>query len=373
MSTSYIPVSEPLILQADKDYVSKALSAGWVSGDGPYVEEFENAMCELTNRKYAISVSNGTVAIDLTIEALNLQAGDEVILPSFTIVSCLNQVLRQGATPVFVDSTPGTWNMDAQRVIEAITDKTRAIMVVHIYGLPVDLDPILDAVAEKDIIIIEDAAEAHGMTYKGKPCGSFGLVSTFSFYANKNITTGEGGMILTDDTDFANKIRNLKNLYFSKDRRFLNFKIGYNQRLSSIQCALGTSQLQRIDQIIERRIEIANYYKRGLDGVKGIQWQQQETDYAQNTHWVCGILLNSDLHIDASTIQAKLQDFGIGTRPFFFPLHKQPVLSEYGFENNQHLPISEHLGSHGFYIPNGLGIGFDKLDYVIKQLRNLLE
>lgn len=371
MITDYIPVNIPLITAEDIDYVSKAMRETWVSGEGPYVEEFETTFANLCSRRFGIAVANGSAAIDLVVEALELKPGDEVILPAFTIISCLNQILRSGASPVFVDARSDTWNMDVSQVEALITPKTKAIMAVHIYGLPVDMDPLLELAESYNIPVIEDAAEAHGMKYKGKITGSMGLASTFSFYANKNITTGEGGMILTDNEEFSVKLRRLKNLAFLPEKRFVHNEIGWNSRLSSLQCALGTSQTLRLSSILERRRTMGHSFHEALSGIENIQLAPKEVAYAKNDYWVFGILLMPEFGAKAREVMSLLEHSGIGTRPFFFPLHKQPVVLERGI-NSVPLPNSEYLGDHGFYIPNGLGMNDQQISQVIEKVSSAL-
>ena len=371
MSSEYIPVNIPLITEEDVEYVSKAMRETWVSGEGKYVAEFENSFAQLCNREFGIAVANGTVALDLVIEALELNPGDEVILPSFTIVSCLNQILRRGAIPVFVDALPDTWNMDVTQVEQLITPKTKAIMAVHIYGLPVDMDPLLEIAARHGLPLIEDAAESHGLMYKEKIAGSMGLVSTFSFYANKNITTGEGGMIVTDDLVLADKIRQLKNLSFIPERRFLHNDLGWNGRLSSIQCALGTSQIKRLNEIVEKRVRLGEIYQEGFAGIPNVLLPKHSTSFSKNNYWVFGIVLQNSFGSTAKEIMEVLDAQGIGTRPFFFPLHQQPMLEKFSSRKFS-LPVSEHLGEFGFYIPNGLGMNDSQVETVVSRVREVL-
>ena len=371
MKPEFIPVNIPLITTEDMDYVSKAMSETWISGEGAYVEEFESSFATLCNRRFGIAVSNGSVAIDLVIEALELKVGDEIILPSFTIISCLNQILRAGATPVFVDAKSDTWNMDVAQVEALVSPRTKAIMAVHIYGLPVDMDPLLELARRYDITVIEDAAEAHGLKYKERIAGSMGLASTFSFYANKNITTGEGGMILTDSEDFAAKLRRLKNLAFLPERRFVHNEIGWNSRLSSLQCALGTSQTRRLDSILARRRHVGHRYHEALCEIPNVQLAPKEVAFARNDYWVFGIVLMPEFGAVAREIMARLDEIGVGTRPFFYPLHRQPVVLANGIEPSP-LPVSEYLGEYGFYIPNGLGMSDEQVDQVIDKVTDVL-
>lgn len=368
-----IPVSSPLITQEDIDYVAKCLGEGWVSGEGPYVTEFETKFAKICNREFAVSVSNGTDALDLAIAAIGLGRGDEVILPSFTIVSCLSQVLRMGATPVFVDSDSESWNMDTDSTVNSITSRTKLIIVPHIYGLPVDIDPILEAAARWGIPVIEDAAEAHGLFYKNRSCGSFGTASTFSFFANKNITTGEGGMVLTDDEVLQAQMLLRKNLAHKPGQRFVHEQLGWNMRLPAYQCALGTSQLDRLDYILARRREIGSFYHSAFAEVDFIQLPLRETFYASNSYWVFGMVMADDAPIKAIEVQNELAAKGIGSRPFFQPLHKQPVLGAFGLASQPTLANAEKLGRDGFYIPNGLNLSDSHLETVAESLLSIFE
>lgn len=373
MTYEYIPVNIPWITEEDADYVRKAVAEGWISGEGKYVAEFEESMASFCNRKHAIAVSNGSVAIDLVIEALGIGPGDEVIMPSFTIISCLAQILRNGATPVFVDALPDTWNMNVSQVEGLITSRTKAIMAVHIYGLPVDMDPLLEIASRHGIPVIEDAAESHGLKYKDRVAGSMGLVSTFSFYANKNITTGEGGMVLTDDEPFARKVRSLRNLAFLPEKRFVHEELGWNSRMSSLQAALGSSQIRRVASIVERRRALGAFYLESFANLEGLSLPVSEAADSLNDFWVFGMVLDAEHPKSVNLVTEDLEQIGIGTRPFFYPLHRQPVLKKI-LEDlpDINLPVSEHLGSQGFYIPNGLGMSNSQAERVVEAVQGVL-
>ena len=367
-----VPVNTPLVDEGDILAVSQALRDGWISGEGPVVAKFEQDFASFCDRKHGVSVTNGTAAIELVIHSLRFGAGDEIIVPSFAIISCVSQILRCGATPVFVDADPLTWNMDVNAVEELITPQTRAIMAVHTYGLPVDMDILVGLAKRHNLVIIEDAAESHGLLYKGKRCGSFGLVSTFSFYANKHLTTGEGGMVVTDDDSLAQKLRYYRNLTFRPEKRFVHDELGWNLRMSSMQCALGASQLTRIEQILESRRVLGAQYQEAFGDIKDIQLPLVKTGFSRNDYWVFGIVLQGRHSETRPAIQAALAEVGVGTRPFFWPLHLQPVLQKFGFDKQSPLPVSEHLGSNGFYIPNGLGMSSEDVRYVIEQVHKIL-
>jgi perosamine synthetase len=373
MTNDFIPVNTPLITKTDIAAVEECLAQGWISGEGPIVEKFERVVAENSERQFGVAVANGTLAIDLALEAIGISKGDEVILPSFTIISCISYLLRIGAIPVFVDSDETTWNIDVDQIESRVTSNTKAILIPHIYGLPAEMDKILSIAVKYGIQVIEDAAESHGLKYKDRQCGSFGAISTFSFYANKNITTGEGGMVLTDDPVLARKVKDLRNLNFRENERFVNDELGYNYRISSMQAALGTSQMTRIDEIITRRKAIAEFYRAEFSKIENIQLPTEKTDYAENIYWVFGILLTNQLQGKSKEFQSILAEKNIGTRPFFQPLHKQPVLEKYGLKNQIALPVAEDLGKSGFYIPNGLGLTdsqIEKVAEVVKEVFN---
>jgi len=308
------------------------------------------------SRKYAVAVCNGSVAIDTVVVALGLGLGDEVILPAFTIISCAAAIVRAGATPVVVDSDPMTWNMDVGQVAEKITPRTKAIMVVHIYGLPVDMDPIFALAQKHGLKIIEDAAEMHGQTYRGRPCGSLGDVSTFSFYPNKHLTTGEGGMIVTDDQQLADRCRSLRNLCFQPPRRFIHYELGWNFRMTNLQAALGVAQLERLDEFVDRKRRMGKLYSELLAGTPGIQLPVTSTDYAVNIYWVYGVVLGNDLDFDAIEAMRRLGERQIGTRPFFYPMHQQPVFRKMGLFHGVSCPVSERIAERGFYLPSGMAL-----------------
>ncbi len=354
--SDFIPVNEPLLDGNEKKYLLDCIETGWISSEGPFVKEFEQKFASGVNRKHGIAVTNGTAAIDAAVEALGIGAGDEVIMPAFTIISCVGQIVRAGAKPVLVDSDPVTWNMDVTQIEAKITSRTKAIMVVHIYGLPVDMDPVLDIAARHGLKIIEDAAEMHGQTYKGKPCGSFGDISTFSFYPNKHITTGEGGMIVANDDQLTEDCRSLRNLCFQPKKRFVHERLGWNLRMTNLQAALGLAQIERLSEFVQRKRRMGTRYSQLLAGLPGVQLPLVKTDYAENIYWVFGLLLDDELGIDAEEAMRRLAEKGIGTRPFFCPMHMQPVLRRMGLFEGECYPVAERLYRQGFYIPSGLAL-----------------
>ena len=367
-----IPVNEPLLDGNEKKYLNECIDTGWISSEGPFIKKFEEGMAKYVGRKHAIAVANGSVALDAAISAIGIEAGDEVILPSFTIISCASAIVRAGAIPVAIDCDPKTYNMDPALIEERITSKTRAIMVVHIYGLPSDMDPILSLAKKHNLRIIEDAAEMHGQTYNGKNCGSFGDISTFSFYPNKHITTGEGGMILTDDDELAQRCRSLRNLCFIPEKRFVHEELGWNFRMTNLQAALGVAQLERIETFVKKKRWIGQMYQELLADVAEFQLPVVKTNYAENIYWVFQIVLKNSYKLDASDFTKVLGSKGIGTRPFFWPMHEQPVLKKMGYFSNESLPHSELIARRGFYVPSGLALTEEQIRTVVKVIKESL-
>lgn len=369
---SPIPVNEPDLSGNEGKYLQKCIETGWISSEGPFVAEFEEKFARIVNRKHGIAVCNGSMALDAAIAALGIGCGDEVIMPTFTIISCAAAVIRAGAIPVLVDSDPITWNMDTNQIEDKISKNTKAIMAVHIYGLPVNMDPLIELSNKYGLKIIEDAAEMHGQTYCNKPCGSFGDISTFSFYPNKHITTGEGGMILTDCDKLAEKCRSLRNLCFQQDKRFIHEDLGWNMRMTNLQAALGVAQLERFDDTISKKRWIGKTYRNYLSDSLPIQTQPHQTSYAENIYWVFGLTLDDSVPYDAQQVMSQFSKESIGTRPFFWPMHKQPVFIKKGLFKNESYPISERISQRGLYLPSGLAITQQQIEKVSTSLGIIL-
>lgn len=370
---SFIPVNEPLLNGNEKKYLNDCIDSGWISSEGPYVTKFEEQFAAKMDRRHGVAVCNGSVAIEVAILALGIGKGDEVIMPTFTIISCAAAIIRAGAKPVLVDADPLTWNMDVTQIEAKINKHTRAIMVVHIYGLPVDMDPVLKVAEKYGLKIIEDAAEVHGQTYKGKPCGGFGEISTFSFYANKNITTGEGGMILTDDEKIAEKCRSLRNLCFMPGKRFIHYELGFNFRMTNFQGAVGLAQLERLDEFVQRKRKMGAKYDSLLQGIEQITLPLANTVYAENIYWVYGIMLNPGFGLDAENVMARLGKELIGTRPFFWNMHEQPVFNEMGLFLNEKYPVAENMARMGFYLPSGIALTDKQIETVADKVIHVLQ
>lgn len=369
---NFIPVNEPLLNGNEKKYLCQCIDTGWISSEGPFVREFEQKMSEIVGRKHGIAVSNGTAALEIAIQAIGIKEGDEVIMPTFTIISCAMAITKLGAVPVLIDSDPVTWNMNVDEIEDKITNKTKAIMMVHLYGLPIDVDKILKLAQKYHLKVIEDAAEMHGQTYKGKPCGSFGDISTFSFYPNKHITTGEGGMIVTDDEELAERCRSLRNLCFQQDVRYVHDEISGNYRFTNLQAAVGLAQLERLEEFVERKRAMGDYYTERLQGTKGLRLPIARTDYADNIYWVYGLVLEEDIQIDNKKIQKLLAEKGIGTRTFFWCMHEQPVYRNQGLFQNETYSNAEYLARKGFYIPSGLALTKEQMDRVVSVLKDVM-
>jgi perosamine synthetase len=359
-----IPVNAPLLDGNEKKYLDECLATGWISSEGPFIARFEEKMAAAVQRRHGIAVCNGTAALEVAVAALNLQPGDEVLLPTFTIISCAAAIVRRGCVPLGVDCEASTWNIDVAKLRQRLEDeidrkgnrRIKAIMVVHIYGLPSDLDPILALAKKYDLKIIEDAAEMHGQTYRGRPCGSFGDVSVFSFYPNKHVTTGEGGMLVTDDDAIAARCRSLRNLCFQPERRFVHEELGYNFRMTNLQAALGLAQLERLDESVQRKRRMGSRYRELLGHVAGLELQAPRADYADNIYWVFGVVLGDAFAFDAAEAMRRLGARGVGTRPFFWPMHEQPVFAKMGLFAGERHPVAERIARRGFYLPSGLAL-----------------
>ena len=375
-----IPVNEPALDARDLELVTDCVRTGWVSSAGKYIESFESGWAEYCGRKHGIAVSNGTTALQVAARCAGLGPGDEVIMPTFTIVSCALAVAELGAIPVLVDSDPRTWCMDVGQVAAKITSRTKAIMPVHMYGHPVDMDPLLALAKKHSLVIIEDAAEAHGAEYcegrasgKGRwrRCGSFGELSTFSFYANKLITTGEGGMVLCDDDRLAETARSHRNLAFVPERRFLHRELGQNYRLTNMQAAMGVAQLERFPRIVARKREVAARYTEGLQGLRDVQLPIEES-WARSVFWMYGLVLGDSHEFDATEAASRFRAAGVDTRPFFLGMHAQPVFHDRGWYLKESYPVADRLAARGFYLPSGLALTNDQVDTVIDVTRKLL-
>jgi len=375
-----IPVNEPALGERELAYVSECVRTGWVSSAGRFISEFEERWAASCGRRHGIAVSNGTAALQLAVACLGPVPGDEVILPTFTIISCALAVMYNGGVPVVVDSDPHTWCLDVDQVQKKITRRTRAIMPVHIYGHPVDMDPLMDLADRYGLAIIEDAAEAHGAEYHSsrngsesewRRCGSFGTLSCFSFYANKLITTGEGGMVLTDDPQLAERARSLRNLCFRPDRRFYHEELGHNFRLTNMQAALGLSQVERIERIVAQKRWMGQEYSQRLSDITFLELPVEQP-WARSVYWMYGVVLSDEAPIDATMFGQRLRDHGVDTRPFFLGMHEQPVFHRRGLFLGERYPVAERIARRGLYLPSGLALTEDQLERVCDAVREAL-
>ncbi len=376
-----IAVNEPLLGDRELEYVTECIKTGWISSAGHFIEEFEEKWAAYCGMAHGIAVSNGTTALQVAIGCLDLDPGDEVIMPTFTIISCALAILESGGIPVLVDCDPRTWCMDVSQVEARITPRTRAIMPVHIYGHPVDMDPLISLAEKNHLKIVEDAAEVHGAEYLTgrfgedpvwKRCGGMSDISTFSFFANKLITTGEGGMVLTNNARYADKARSLRNLCFRSDRRFYHTELGYNFRLTNLQAALGLAQMERFAQIIEKKRWMGAAYTERLKDIEVLQLPVEEP-WARQVYWMYSVVLDESSGMDAVEFARRLQDLGIQTRPFFLGMHEQPVFHDRGLFLHEHYPVAERIARQGLYLPSGLALIEDQLDEICIAVHKILK
>ena len=377
MTNRMIPVNEPVLSSKATTYVLDCLNTGWISSQGSYIERFETAYAKRLGIRHAITASSGTAALHLAVASLDIKAGDEVIMPDLTIISCPLAVIYTGATPVFVDVDPVTFTIDPNRIEAKITKRTRAIMVVHLYGHPCDMDPIMTLAKKYKIAVIEDAAEAHGALYlpagkvsKGKPVGTIGTIGVYSFYANKIVTTGEGGMVMTNNTHLATRVRLLKNLSHSPKRRFWHEHIGFNYRLTNISAAIGLAQLESIQTYIDKKKWMAKEYAKALKGIPYLTLPTSQP-WAQSVYWMYALTLTKNAPISKNTLRMRLKKKDIDTRDFFYPLHTQPILQKFVIKGSR-FPVSDFASAHGFYVPSGLAITKEQILMVASALKELL-
>ena len=366
------PVSIPYISQRDINSVNKVLKNGWISSDGPEVRKFESEFSKFIGRKYSVTVSSGTAALEIAIKALGIKKNDEVLIPNFTIISNALAVVKQQAKPVLVDCNLENWNIDINQLENKINKKTKAIIITHIYSFANDMDKILKICRKNRIFVIEDAAEVIGLKYKNKKCGSFGDISTFSFYANKQITTGEGGMISVNKFDLYNKCKSLRNLCFGKLNRFNHEDIGWNYRMTNIQAALGLSQIKNINKIVKKKIMIGRQYYKNLKLNKNLTILPPSISYSKNIYWVVGILIKNK-KIKSSLLAIELRKFGIMTRPFFWPMHEQKIFKKMKLFKKSKFPNSSYLARYGLYLPSYYNLNNKQIDYISSVVNNILK
>lgn len=365
-----VPVNEPHIAKNALKYVSECINTGWVSSAGRYLKEFEEEFAKYIGVKHAITTTNGTASLHLAIAALDIKKGDEIILPSHTMMSSAAAVVYTGATPILVDVERDSWNMNVDQVKKKITKRTKAIMPVHVYGHPVDMDPLLELAKKHKMAIVEDAAESTGAEYKGVKTGAIGDIGCFSFYANKIITTGEGGMLVTNSDRIATHARLLKDMAHSPKRRFLHEEIGFNYRMTNMQAALGVAQLEEVEEYVAKKRWMANIYNERLSKIKGLTLPI-ERPWAKNVYWMYGILVEDEFGATRDELKDMLYKQGVDTRTFFIPMHKQPALKKLGLFKGERYPISDEIGHRGLYLPSGLAITEDQILTVCKAITDV--
>ncbi|HDI12971.1 MAG: aminotransferase DegT [Hadesarchaea archaeon] len=364
-----IPVCEPKLGKKELKYVTDCIRTNWISSKGKYINEFEEKFSKYCGAKYGIATCNGTTALHLALASLGIKTGDEVLCPAFTMIATANAITYTGAKPVLVDSEPHTWNIDPAKIEEKITKRTKAIMVMHTYGHPCDMDEISEIAKNHDLYVIEDAAEAHGAEYKGKKVGALGDAGCFSFYANKILTTGEGGMVVTNDEKIAEMCRLLRDQAF-EPKRFLHRYIGFNYRMTNLQAAIGVAQMELIDKSVETRRRNARLYNSLLKGVDGIS-TPPEALWAKNVYWMYTVLIEDSFGMDRDKLMTYLKERGIETRSAFYPIHVQPVYAKQ--YRGEKYPVAEKLSREGINLPSGNTLTKDQIKYITEAILSAKE
>lgn len=366
-----IRVNQPLFCSNTSKLLCECIKTNWVSSEGPFVAKFENEFAHFCNVRYGVACSNGTAALHLGLLSSEIKKDDEVIIPAFTMIATAYAVIYSGAKPVLVDAEPKTWNMDTERIKGRLTKKTRAIMPVHIYGHPVNMDLIWKIARGRKIKIIEDAAEAHGAEYNGVKTGGLGDVGCFSFYANKIITTGEGGMVITNSKKIAEKARYFRNMAFQKNVRFLHRDIGYNYRMTNLQAAVGLAQVSKIARLVNKKRKIAELYNQRLNDIEGISIPREEP-WAKNVYWMYSILVDQNVFgLSRDKFREHLYKEGIDTRSFFIPMHRQPVFKKMGLFVGERYPVADSISRNGLYLPSGFNMDENLVNYVCDKIKKI--
>lgn len=368
-----IPVCVPLLGEKELEYAIDCIKTNWISSKGKYVEEFEKKFTKYCGYKYGITTTSGTTALHLALASIGVGKGDEVIIPAFTMIATAFAVIYCGAKLALVDAEPETWNMDVNKIEDKIIDRTKVIIPVHIYGHPCDMDPIMKLAKKYDLYVVEDAAESHGAEYKGKRTGGIGHIGCFSFYANKIITCGEGGMIVTNDEEIAERAKSLRNLSFPKEKRiYLHSEVGYNYRMTNIQAATGLAQFEKIDKLVEMRRGNAHLYNEYLKNVEGIRIPV-EKEWAKNVYWMYSILIEDEFGMSRDELMKKLREKGIDTRIFFIPMHQQLVFQKMGLFKEESYPVAEDISRKGIYLPSGSGLKEEEIKFICDAIKDIKE
>ncbi|MBI5583959.1 MAG: DegT/DnrJ/EryC1/StrS family aminotransferase [Deltaproteobacteria bacterium] len=372
-----IPVNEPSIGREELARVTACVKSNWISSQGKFLKELEDEFARYCGVRFGISTTNGTAALHLALAALSIGPGDEVLVPTFTMAATAFAVCYCGARPVFIDAEPETFSLDVNRVADYLrrqekkgTLRVKAVIPVHLYGHPMDLDPLLELARRYSLAVVEDAAEAHGAEYKGKKCGGLGDLGCFSFYANKIITTGEGGMVVTDNPRLADRARSLKDLAHDPGKRFRHIELGFNYRMTNLQAAVGIAQLKKIDRHIQQKRWMAGEYTRRLESLPGLTLPQEKS-WAKNVYWMYGLLVEPEFGLTRDQLMAYLKEKGVDTRSFFIPMHLQPVFTQgrYKAKRNGPFPVAEEIAQKGLYLPSGLTLTESQIQYVCRQMK----
>lgn len=365
----FLPISQPSLTNKEREYLLAAFDSGWVSSLGQFIDKFEADFAQFCETKYAVTVANGTVGLHLALIANEIGPGDEVIIPDLTFVATANAVRYAGATPVFADIDESTLCLSPESVAKKMTANTKAIMPVHLYGHPADMAPLMDLAEKNNLIVIEDAAEAHGARYRGRRVGGIGQCGVFSFYGNKVITTGEGGMITTNDKDFYQRCRYLRDHAMSKEKRYWHTEVGYNYRITNLQAALGCGQLERIETLIQRRKDIFKRYEKNLKGHAKLRLNPQ-AEWAENIYWM--ICVESlDPQIKRDELLLRLKEKGVDSRPYFYPISQMPMYKTNSPSND--LSVSEKISARGFNLPSYFSLADEDIDYICQSLISLID
>ncbi len=375
MKNKFIPVCNAYLNGNEKKYLLDCIDTGWISSAGKYVKEFEQKFAKYCDSKYAVSVTSGTTALHMALTVLEIKKGDEVIIPSFTMIACAFAVCYTGAKPVFVDVDKNTWTIDVNKIEEKITPKTKAIMPVHIFGNPCDMFKIISIAKKYKLYVVEDCAEAHGATYKNKKVGSFSSISAFSFFANKNLTTGEGGMVVTNSKEYYDKLKYFRNMCYplDKPRTYEHFDIGFNYRMTNLQAAIGLAQTEKADYYKKLRIKNHNLYKEYLKDVQGIVFQRDQKN-SVNVAWMNAVLVDEKKYGKTKNQLAEyLKQNGVDTRFLFTGMHKQKCLKDFKCNMSGKYPITDMLTEKGFYLPSSSNLKKSEIKYICNLIKNFKE
>ena len=361
-------IASPVFNGNEKKYLNECVDTGWVSSNGRFISEFEKEFAKFCGTKYALACSNGTVSLHLILKAMGIKNEDEIIMPALTYIATANAATYCGAKPIFVDSDFDTFNIDPNKIEEKITEKTKAIMPVHLYGLPCDMNPIIEIANKYEIPIIEDAAEAHGALYRGEKVGSFGLASSFSFFGNKIITCGEGGMITTDDDELYEKMKLLRGQAVSPQKKYWHVDVGYNYRMTNMQAAIGLAQLENIDWHIQQRLRIASLYRENFADFSEYICMQCEPEHMKSVSWMSNIILKDKVNKDRDFVMGQMEQMGIEPRPVFYPVNQMPPY----LDESQQYPMAEKLAMRGISLPSHGLLTDEEVKYVCDRIKDII-